>query len=126
MTDLDLPIELVLIERSLESEDFDRATKGLEKLRMTPGKQEDPYFYLIDYYWGQILFRKEMGRKRVREKKIDLTIKYLKKSLKASSDFVDAHLLLGLALNRMGLKLLLQSRASNPHIMRDYCAFNLN
>lgn len=98
MTDLCLTAELGVIEIGLESEDYERVFEKLEELKKIDEVHKDPEYYLINYFWGQAIFRKEMNRNNVRKKNIDLAIKYFEESLEANSKHVDAHILLGMAM----------------------------
>jgi hypothetical protein len=90
-----LETDLVVIEMGLESEDFTRVFRGLDKLRSKyPSYENERAGYLIDYYTGQALFRSEV-KSRMKIKKFIRARNYLKTSIRMESQFSDSHLLVG-------------------------------
>jgi len=88
-----LEARLASIEIGLESEDYNRVIEDLNKI-----KKENPDYplekegYLIDFYMGQAIFRKEISSK-TKPKQLEKARQHLKKSLESISTFADGHLM---------------------------------
>lgn len=106
-------IDLLLLNLSVEIPDFgnaliaaeslleqDRYEEVEEKLAPFLNKSDlfiNPAFFLIHYFLGQSIFRKEMTKKILKEKKIDRAIDHLSKSIDKNAEYMDAYMLRGLA-----------------------------
>ena len=92
-----LEADLATIEIGLESEDFIRVLNGLDRLKSKYSSYEqDSVGYLVDFYLGQAIFRKEIQSKK-NPKEILKARHHLEDSLKLNPDFADSHILAGYA-----------------------------
>lgn len=94
------------IEKLLLQKRFDVAIDILERIRGNPTEYSTDSKYLLDYFLGQALFRRELNNERFDPNKLDRIISLYKTSLSQRNDFSDSHFLLGWAY-------LIQSRITN-------------
>lgn len=90
-----LEADLAAIEIGLESGDYERALNCLNRLKSENSSylQEDSG-YLVDYYLGQAIFRREMDSRQKPEELIKAR-QYFEDSLKLNPNFADSHTLAG-------------------------------
>jgi tetratricopeptide (TPR) repeat protein len=87
---------LLSAERMLEECRYAEVVELLRPLSQDKQWHENQVYFLVLYYMGQALFRKEMARKRPREKGLDKASSLFTKALEYNPEFIDAHLLLGM------------------------------
>ena len=96
--DFSLNDELEKTENRLEKGNLDWAISNLSELKLIDSFKKEPDYYLVDYFLGQAIFRKEMNREKFRSSKINKAILYFEKSLEYNPSSVDTHLIIALAL----------------------------
>ena len=87
---------LLSAERMLEQERYAEVVELLRPQSQDKQWHNNQVYFLVPYYMGQALFRREMARKRPRENGLDKASNLLKMALEYNPVFFDAHLLLGL------------------------------
>ena len=87
--------DLASVEMGLESGDFGRVIDGLDRIRSeNPSYQMQDLGYLVDFYAGQAVFRREMGYKRRHDELVKAKT-FFEDSLSLNPDFADGHFLEG-------------------------------
>lgn len=90
-----LEADLTAIELCLESKDYDRVLTKLYEIKSEfPDYHKEETGYLIDFYFGQALFRKEMKLEKKSAKRLVKAREFLDKSLKLNDNFADTHILI--------------------------------
>jgi len=92
-----LEADLAAIEIRLESNDFIQVLNMLDKLKSEyKSYKHENSGYLVDFYLGEAIFRKEM-QKNKNPKEIIKAKQYLKDSLELNPNFADSYILAGYA-----------------------------
>ncbi len=78
---------LLSAERMLEQERYAEVVELLRPLSQDKQWHENPVYFLVFYYMGQALFRREMARKRPREKGLDKASSLFTKALEYNPEF---------------------------------------
>jgi len=87
---------LIAVESCLERESYDEALEALTRILRDDSTLPPAWEFLVHFYLGQALFRREAARKP-RMRKIDEAIMHLGISIEHEADFMDARLMRGLA-----------------------------
>ncbi len=123
---------LLAAESELEKENYDLV---IEKLSGYIGKEKyntSPVYFMVEYYIGQAIFRKEFAKK-LRENNRDRKIKkfrkailHLENSISLQPDFIDAKLMLGLVCVAMAGLMEREKYHQKAKILYEECAQNGN
>ena len=89
-----LEIALARIESELEREEFDTARQMVEEVRQAfPDYSRERKGYLIDFYEGSAIFRKEAARRKTRNAPLREAKEFFEASLEYKDDFAPTHYL---------------------------------
>lgn len=87
--------DLAAIEIGLENQDYNVVLTELNRLKSEhPSYSQEEYGYMVDYFLGQAIFRREMDSK-VKPKELLKARHYFEESLKLNPDYADSHALAG-------------------------------
>lgn len=90
----DLELALGRIEQRLEREEFDAARQMVGELRTAfPDYPHHPKAYLVDYYGGSAVFRREAAKRKTKNRPLREAKALFETSLTYRADFAPAHYL---------------------------------